>query len=103
MRKSTGRRRSRLIQAVAAFGVGLILTGVPVRAATPPPAAPAARDGFVPLSELPPDEKLPAAPLVFGAYSFIWLAVLGYVGLLWRRLSSVEREMQALKRPPSQS
>ena len=52
------------------------------------------QDGFRPAS--PEDfarENLPAAPFVFGAYAFVWLALVGYVFLVWRRLGRVEREL----------
>jgi CcmD family protein len=38
-------------------------------------------------------EQLPAAPLVFGAYAFVWLALLIYVLFLWRRLAQVDRDL----------
>lgn len=38
-------------------------------------------------------ETLPAAPFVFGAYAFVWVALLVYVFVLWRRLGRVEREL----------
>jgi CcmD family protein len=66
---------------------------------TPPRTAPpAAQDEYVPLSELPPDEQLPAVPLVFVAYGLIWLAVLVYVITIWRRQAAVQKELDALKR-----
>jgi len=67
--------------------------------AQPAPAAPADGQGeFVPVSELPPTEQLPAAPLVLGAYAFIWAAVLVYVFLLRRRLAAVQKDLDQLKR-----
>ena len=62
---------------------------------TQAPLPPVAQDGFVPLKpgELA-QEQLPAAPLVFAAYSVIWLALVSYVFLLWRRLTNVEREIR---------
>ena len=33
----------------------------------------AAREGYVPVKDLPAAEQLPAAPLVLGAYAVIWL------------------------------
>ena len=52
-------------------------------------------DGFVPVRPGELDqEQLPAAPLVFVAYSVVWLALIFYVFLLWRRLASVERELR---------
>jgi CcmD family protein len=47
---------------------------------------------FVPADSLP-QETLPAAPLVFAAYGFAWVALLAYVFGLWRRLGRVEREL----------
>jgi CcmD family protein len=59
---------------------------------------PAAQDEFVPVAELPPDERLPAAPLLVGAYAFAWVMVLGYLWSIWRRLSAVEREIAQVAR-----
>ena len=52
--------------------------------------------GTVPVTQL-----FVAQPLVAGAYAFIWLAVLVYVGLLWRRLGAVQKDLDALKRGSS--
>jgi CcmD family protein len=38
-------------------------------------------------------EQLPATPLVFGAYAAVWVALLIYILVLWRRLGRVEREL----------
>jgi CcmD family protein len=70
----------------------------PAPASPPRTAPPAAQDEYVPVSELPPDEQLPAVPLVFIAYGIIWLAVLVYVVTVWRRQSEVQKEIDALKR-----
>jgi CcmD family protein len=60
------------------------------------PAAP--QGEFVPLSSIPQTEQLPAAPLVIGAYAFVWVALLGYVWSLWRRMNRLERELADLRR-----
>jgi CcmD family protein len=62
---------------------------------TEAPLPPVAQDGFVPVrpGELE-QEQLPAAPLVFAAYSVIWLALVVYIFLLWRRLTVVERDLR---------
>lgn len=52
--------------------------------------------GFEPVTEMPASEQLPAAPLVIGAYAFVWLAFLAYVWTMWRRLAKVESEMSSL-------
>ena len=88
---------------VAALAVALTAAvGRGSVSAQPAPAAPppAATDGFVPVTDLPPAEQLPAAPLVLGAYAFIWVAVLVYVALLWRRLGAVQKDLDALKHLP---
>lgn len=38
-------------------------------------------------------EQLPATPLVFIAYAFVWGALAFYVFLMWRRLGRVERDL----------
>ena len=64
----------------------------------PPPTAPAAQDGFVPMSEAAPREMLPATPLVFYAYAFVWVALIAYVFLMWRRMARVEQDLAAVQR-----
>ncbi len=76
---------------VAVWAVAL--SAVPLFAMQPPPAG---QSEFVPISELPPADQLPAAPLLIGAYAFIWLAVMFYLWSIWRRLNKVEVEMHAL-------
>ncbi len=48
---------------------------------------------FLPVTPGQMQEPIPAAPLVFTAYGFVWVALAAYVILLWRRLSKVEREL----------
>lgn len=60
-----------------------------------PPAQP--QDEFVPVSELPPEERLPSAPLLVAAYAFVWLALGGYVMSVARRLTSVQKEVERLE------
>ena len=48
---------------------------------------------FIPVTELPASEQLPAAPLLIAAYLFVWAAMLFYVWSLWRRLGKVERDI----------
>jgi len=47
---------------------------------------------------LPQSEQLPAAPLVIGAYAFVWVALMVYVWSLWRRMAKLERELADLQR-----
>ncbi|HJZ88511.1 MAG TPA: CcmD family protein [Polyangia bacterium] len=43
-------------------------------------------------------ESIPAATLIASAYGFIWLVVLLYLLVIWRRGQSTEREIDELKR-----
>jgi CcmD family protein len=62
------------------------------------PPRTAAQDGFVPVDQLPVDERLPAAPLLIAAYSVAWIAVVVYLVTIWQRLARVEREMADVRR-----
>jgi hypothetical protein len=53
---------------------------------------------FVPMNTLPPGDQLPSAPLLVGAYAFVWLAAMFYIWTIWRRLGKVEADMHALER-----
>lgn len=55
-------------------------------------------DGFVPMSEMTNREVLPAAPLVFYAYGFVWVALMGYLWAIWRRVGRVELDLDAVRR-----
>jgi hypothetical protein len=69
-----------------------MLLVAPARAMQPP----AGQSEFRPMSEVPPSEQLPAAPLLIAAYVFFLLAVLFYVWTIWRRLNKVEADIRAL-------
>ena len=58
-------------------------------------------DGFVPADTLKPQEQLPAAPLVIGAYAVAWIAVFGYLWSIWNRLGRVERDIAEVSRRQS--
>ena len=109
--KAEGRRqkteggRGRGIRAVrraaAAFAVVAILifaAGAGAAQQQKPRPTPA-QEGFVPVDTLPSaQERLPAAPLVMGAYAVAWVAIFGYLVSIWTRLGKVEREIQAVTR-----
>ena len=38
-------------------------------------------------------ENIPAAPLIFAAYATVWVVLLLYVFVIWRKLQRVEREL----------
>jgi CcmD family protein len=54
---------------------------------------------FVPVKAIPQQtEQLPAAPFLVGAYAFVWVALLVYVWFLWKRMTTLERELADLRR-----
>lgn len=56
------------------------------------------QEEFVPIDQVPPEDQLPAAPLLVAAYAIVWVVVFGYLWSLWRRLGTVERELANLSR-----
>jgi len=60
------------------------------------------QDEFVALDELtagdlPPEERLAAAPLLIGAYAFVLVALFTYVTLVARRLTGLQRDIARLE------
>ena len=84
-----------------AFGVALVVLcavlagGQTTFAAQPPEAA---QDEFVPRADIPPEDQLPAAPLLVAAYSVVWALAIGYLWTIWRRLGTVEQELADVSR-----
>jgi len=74
------------------------LLAMPVAMAAQPSQPPPAQEEFVPLSEVPPSEQIPAFTLVAAAYGFVWLALIGYIWSVNQRLQKVERELTQLNR-----
>ena len=61
-----------------------------------------AQEEFVPIDELPPEDRLPAAPFLVAAYSIIWILAFGYMWLIAGRLAAAEREIAELSRRAGQ-
>ena len=96
-RKAVWGRMARVAVLAMALGLAAPLAVSAAQAtAAPPPAG--QQNEFVPISELPPAEQLPAAPLLIAAYAVAWVALLGYVWSVWRRLGKVERELADVAR-----
>ena len=74
--------------------VVLTLFVLPVVAGAQPQPSP---DEFVPISQIPPEDQIPAINLVAAAYAFVWLALVGYVWSLGHRLQASERELKRLE------
>ncbi len=53
---------------------------------------------FVPIDELPEEDRLPAAPFLIAAYAIVWILAFGYFWLLSRRQADVERDLAELAR-----
>lgn len=75
----------------------------PVALVAAQPAPSEQQTEFVPIDELPPQDQLPAAPLLVTAYVVVIVAFFGYVFSLMRRLGGVQAEItrleSELKRP----
>jgi CcmD family protein len=74
--------------------IGLLLLAAPAFALQPPTA----QSEFVPAAPGASTEQLPAAPLLVAAYAFVWVAAMGYVWTIGRRLTKVEDDLRALER-----
>jgi CcmD family protein len=70
------------------------LLGAPTVAVADQPQPP---KEFVPVDEVPPGEQIPAINMVAAAYGFVWVAVLGYVWSIAKRLKQVETELADLE------
>ncbi|MGE0443731.1 MAG: CcmD family protein [Vicinamibacterales bacterium] len=69
----------------------------PLLAQQPAPQMPEQQDEFIPIDQLPPQDQLPAAPLLIGAYAFVLVALFLYVFSVAKRLSTVQREVERLE------
>ena len=85
-------------RAVLALVWTALLVGLPCVVLAMQPPTGAAQEGFVPLDKLPPQEQLPAAPLLVTAYAFVWVLLMVYLWSIARRLIKVESEIQTLQR-----
>jgi len=56
-----------------------------------------AQKEFVPAESIAKQE-MPAAPLLYAAYAFVWAALIVYILFLWRRIGRVERELREVNR-----
>jgi hypothetical protein len=80
-----------LIRAIAVVFV-LTMQLSPLAAQTQPRQ----QEQFTPIDQLPPQEQLPAAPLLVGAYAFVLLMLFGYLVMVSRRLSAIQTEVNRL-------
>jgi CcmD family protein len=73
----------------------LVIVSFPIATTAQQPPQPL--DEFVPISQLPPQDQLPAAPLLVTAYAFVWVALFLYVVSVARRLGKVQHEVERLE------
>jgi hypothetical protein len=73
----------------------VVAASVSLAAQTPPQTE--QQKKFIPLSEAPPQEQIPSARLVIGAYSFVMVTFFAYLLSLSKRLSSVKEELTRLE------
>ena len=86
-----------LMRTCAAILVALVCVVPPLAAQSQPSGqAPKQQGDFIPVSELPPQDQLPAAPLLIAAYSFVLIVFFLYVVSLAKRLTSVQRDVDRL-------
>jgi hypothetical protein len=57
---------------------------------------PSRQDEFVPITQLPPQEQMAAAPLLIGAYVFVLVVLFAYVFRVASRLQTVQQELNRL-------
>jgi CcmD family protein len=93
--------RSRVCRATARLTLVLAFAGVlacsaPAAQSAQPPS-PQQQSEFIPIDQLPPEERLAAAPLLIGAYVFVIAVLFVYLVSLARRLGVVQREVERLE------
>ena len=87
--------RVRILVFLFAIGMAVVPLAPPARVLDA--QQPQQQDEFIPIEQLPPQDQLPAAPLLVAAYSFVVLALFTYVLSVARRLGSVQRELERLE------
>lgn len=83
-------RISRMLLFVAALAV--VAPVASLNAMQPP-----SQGEFVPMSDIPEGEQIPAFTMLGTAYGFVWVALLAYVWTIARRLQKVESELADLE------
>lgn len=74
--------------------LAVLLVSSPVAAGAMQPPS---QSEFVPVEDIPPGEQIPAFNIIGAAYGFVWVALLGYVWSIGRRLQKVESELADLE------
>ena len=85
---------TRLLRAIAVVMMLATVGGYSLEAQAQPPKQ---QSEFIPIDQLPPQDQLPAAPLLIGAYVFVLVALSTYLLSVARRLTAVQREVDRLE------
>lgn len=97
--KRTLRGCLRRLSVAAALGFAMAMAPAPALAG---PQEEKDKEGWSAVSRPadmnPEAESVPAGPLVAGAYGFIWVAVLVYVGTVAQRAKRLQAEVDALRK-----
>jgi CcmD family protein len=87
----------RVMRVMRVMGVCVLLAGLLAAPSVVKAEQPQPPKEFVPVDEVPPGEQIPAINMVAAAYGFVWVAVLGYVWSIAKRLKHVETELADLE------
>ena len=80
---------TRWVRGIAAAAVALLVGSATLAAQAP--------QEYFPVVDVT-RETLPAVPLVYAAYAFVWLVLMAYAFMLWRKLGRVEKELAEVTR-----
>lgn len=97
LRRRGGSRPAAAVRGAVLVLVAGLAAGMAAPVAAQPPTT-AAQEGFVPMDDVPPEDQMPAAPLVAAAYGVVWAIAVGYLWTIWRRLGAVEAELADVAR-----
>ena len=86
----------RMTMCVVVFTSALSAFSADVFASAAQPPTPPGQEEFVPLSEIPAEEQIPAFTLLASAYAAVWIVLVGYVWSVSKRLHTVERELTTI-------
>lgn len=85
-----------LIRVVVVAVIVVSAAGAPAMYAQQP-AQPEQQGEFLPLDQLPPQDQLPAAPLLVAAYSLVVVALFVYLVSVARKLTAVKADIERLE------
>jgi CcmD family protein len=86
----------RIIAILFLVVLAIVWASPQVTEAWQPQQPPPQQEEFIPIDQLPPQDQLPAAPLLIGAYAFVLLMLFGYMFMMSRRLAVIQREVDRL-------